>query len=84
MTRADALAPKQIFAAYAEGTMGRSEMIERIAHYPFAQEPATDGYDWLTPAAEGPTWTEVMAARVGGVITRDDYAAIRALRNSEV
>lgn len=76
------MTPKAIFDAYVSGTISRRVMIERIADYPFAHEPLTDGYDWTTSAADGPTWIEVSAAIVEKKITREDYAAIRALRNS--
>jgi hypothetical protein len=75
--------PREIFDDYASGTVSRSEMIRHIADYPFAQEPRTDGYDWLTPAAEGPTWSEVTRAKRHKQITRDDYAAILELRHSQ-
>lgn len=75
------MTPEEIFAAYAAGTMPRDDMIRQIAEYPFAQEPATDGYDWITPPADGPTWSEVVQARLAGTITREDYAEIFELRN---
>lgn len=74
--------PQEIFDAYVAGTMSRSEMIEQIAYYPFAQEPQTDGYDWITPPPDGPTWMEVSHARRRNKITPDDYAEILELRNS--
>lgn len=74
--------PQEIFDAYVAGTISRSEMIEQIAHYPFAKEPQTDGYDWITPIPDGPTWSEVSSARRRNKITLDDYSEILELRNS--
>lgn len=76
------LTPQEIFDAYAVGRMARSEMIQRIADYPFVQEPDTDGYDWITPPAQGPTWRDVTQAKRQKIITRDDYAEIFELRNN--
>lgn len=75
-----AMTPEDIFAAYAAGTMPRDDMIRQIADYPFAQEPVTDGYDWITPPADGPTWSEVMQAFMAGTISDEDYAEILDLR----
>lgn len=74
--------PQQIFDDYVSGTISRSEMIQAIADYPFADEPLTDGYDWITPAPDGPTWMEVSHARRRNKITPDNYAEILELRNS--
>lgn len=75
--------PQEIFNAYAEGILSRSEMIQQIAEYPFAEEPRTDGYDWITPAPDGPTWMEVSHARRRNKITLDDYDEILELRNNQ-
>lgn len=75
--------PRLVFDDYSSAAISRSEMITTIAEYPFAAQPPTDGYDWLTPAADGPTWSEVTRAKRHGQITRDDYAAIFELRNSQ-
>lgn len=83
MSDTNALTPQQIFTAYRDGTMPREKMIELIARFPFAEEPATDGYDWITPEADGPTWREVSAAKYAGTISREDYAAIFELRHSK-
>jgi len=74
--------PQEIFDAYAARTMSRREMIEQIADYPLAQKPRTDGYDWITPTPDGPTWMEVRHARRRNKITLDAYSEIFELRNS--
>lgn len=83
MSQTDVLTPQEVFAAYADKKMPRDEMIQRIAEYPFAQHPATDGQDWITPPASGPTWSEVTRAKRRGIISRADYAEIFELRNSK-
>lgn len=82
MTTTIKLTPKVIFHAYAAGTTPREEMIERIATYPFAKRPNTDGYDWLTGAADGPTWMEVSLAETKKFITPEDYAEIFERKNA--
>lgn len=82
MNRTMMKTPREVFDDYNSGAISRSEMITTIAEYPFAPRPPTDGYDWLTPAADGPTWSEVTRAKRHEQITSDDYAAIFDLRNS--
>lgn len=70
------MTPRELFAAYAAGRIGHQEMVDCAAAYPYAKEPATDGYDWMTGEADGPTWLEVTAAKRSGQISADDYEEI--------
>lgn len=83
MATTNELTPKEIFDAYAAATMPREEMIERVATYPFAKRPNTDGYDWLTGAADGPAWMEVSLAETKKIITPEDYAEIFERKNAD-
>lgn len=67
--------PYEICQRYAGGLIDRSQLVEELTRFPYAEGGHTDGYDSLIVDPAG-TWSEVSDARRHGLIENDVYEEV--------
>ena len=72
--------PRQLCYAYANGAMGRAQLIAELVRYPYSQPAKTDGYDYLLIDQPG-SWAEVDTAVRLGFIGQGIYDEVFNLRH---
>lgn len=70
--------PTEICERYAAGLIGRDELIDELARFPYEHEGTTDGYDWLVENESDRSFRHVLAALDRGLIDDGIYAELFA------
>lgn len=67
--------PYEICQRYADGDIGRSQLVDELARFPYAAQRTPDSYDGLVVNPPG-TWSELSAAVRRGFIDDAIYAEV--------
>lgn len=64
--------PLEICQRYDAGEFGREELVDQLVRFPYANDAATDGYDWMAADPPG-SWSEISVAIERGLIDESVY-----------
>lgn len=64
--------PLEICQRYEAGEFGREELVDQLVRFPYVNDAATDGYDWMAVDPPG-SWSEISVAIERGLIDESVY-----------